>query len=64
MQSFEMLNNTNLSLLIKEIMSRQATMNIGIIGNVSHGKSTLVNAITGIQTTRQKKRLKEILYII
>ena len=47
MQSFEMLNNTELSPLKKEIMSRQATMNIGTIGHVSHGKPTLVNAITG-----------------
>ena len=31
MQSFEMLNNNDLSPLIKEIMSRQATMNIGTI---------------------------------
>ena len=41
MQSFEILNNTDLSPLIKE------TMNIGTIGHVSHGKSTSVNAITG-----------------
>ena len=54
MQSFEMLNNTDLYPLIKEIMSRQATMNIGTIDHVSHGKSTLVNAITGKKTTRQK----------
>ena len=54
MQSFEMLNNTDLSPLIKEIMSRQATMNIRTIYHVSHGKSTLVNAITGKKTTRQK----------
>ena len=54
MQNFEILNNPDLSPLIKEIMSRQATMNIGTVGHVFHGKSTLVNAITGIQTTRQK----------
>jgi translation initiation factor 2 subunit 3 len=54
MQSFETLNSPDLSPLIKEIMSRQATMNIGTIGHVSHGKTTLVKAITGIQTTRHK----------
>ena len=36
-------------------MSRQATMNIGTIGHVAHGKTTLVRAITGIQTTKYKK---------
>ena len=40
--------------LTPEIMSRQATMNIGTIGHVAHGKTTLVRAITGIQTTRHK----------
>ena len=37
-----------------EIMSRQATMNIGTIGHVAHGKTTLVKAISGIQTTKHK----------
>jgi ABC-type polysaccharide/polyol phosphate transport system ATPase subunit len=30
-----------------EIISRQATMNIGTIGHVAHGKSTLVRAVSG-----------------
>ena len=40
--------------LTPEIMSRQATMNIGTIGHVAHGKTTLVRAISGIQTTKHK----------
>jgi translation initiation factor 2 subunit 3 len=31
-------------------MSRQATINIGTIGHVAHGKSTVVKAISGVQT--------------
>lgn len=40
-------------------MSRQATVNIGTIGHVSHGKTTLVKAISGIHTIKfgqEKKR--------
>ena len=36
----------------------QATINIGTIGHVAHGKSTLVKAITGIQTIRFKNELE------
>ncbi|EET02099.1 Protein Translation Initiation Factor 2 subunit gamma (IF-2g) [Giardia duodenalis] len=35
-----------------DVISRQATINIGTIGHVAHGKSTLVKAITGITTGR------------
>jgi translation initiation factor 2 subunit 3 len=30
-----------------DIISRQATINIGTIGHVAHGKSTLVFAVSG-----------------
>ncbi|GMF54536.1 unnamed protein product [[Candida] boidinii] len=33
-----------------EIINRQATINIGTIGHVAHGKSTVVRAISGVQT--------------
>ena len=33
-------------------MSRQATINIGTIGHVAHGKSTLVRAISSVNTVR------------
>lgn len=33
------------------VMSRQATVNIGTIGHVSHGKTTVVKAISGVNVT-------------
>ncbi|CAF3962648.1 unnamed protein product [Rotaria magnacalcarata] len=45
--------NLNLNLLTPltpEIMSRQATINIGTIGHVAHGKSTVVKSLSGIDT--------------
>lgn len=36
------------------VISRQATINIGTIGHVAHGKSTLVRAISGVNTVRHK----------
>lgn len=38
--------------LTPEIIARQATINIGTIGHVAHGKSTVVKAISGVQTVR------------
>jgi len=35
-----------------EVISRQATINIGTIGHVAHGKSTLVKAVSGVHTVR------------
>lgn len=37
-----------------EVISRQATINIGTIGHVAHGKSSVVNAITSVKTTKFK----------
>ena len=52
-QSFSTIEDpTKITPLMPEIMSRQATMNIGTIGHVAHGKTTLVKAISGIQTTK------------
>ncbi|KAK3337272.1 hypothetical protein B0T19DRAFT_412036 [Cercophora scortea] len=42
----------SLSPLTPEIIARQATINIGTIGHVAHGKSTVVKAISGVQTRR------------
>ena len=54
-QSFKTIEDpSKITPLTKEIMSRQATMNIGTIGHVAHGKTTLVRAISGIQTTKHK----------
>ncbi|TID23213.1 hypothetical protein CANINC_003230 [Pichia inconspicua] len=41
-----------------EIINRQATINIGTIGHVAHGKSTVVRAISGVQTVRFKNELE------
>ncbi|CBH18360.1 eukaryotic translation initiation factor 2 gamma, putative [Trypanosoma equiperdum] len=35
-----------------EVMSRQATINIGTIGHVAHGKSTVVKALSGVKTQK------------
>ncbi|KAM0684197.1 eukaryotic translation initiation factor 2 subunit gamma [Mitosporidium daphniae] len=44
--------------LIPEIIQRQATINLGTIGHVAHGKSTVVKAISGVQTVRFKNELE------
>ena len=48
----------NLTPLSAEIINRQATINIGTIGHVAHGKSTVVRAISGVQTVRFKDELE------
>jgi translation initiation factor 2 subunit 3 len=35
----------------KYVISRQATINIGTIGHVAHGKSTVVRAISGVNVS-------------
>lgn len=47
----------SLNPLTAEIIARQATINIGTIGHVAHGKSTVVKAISGVQTVRFKNEL-------
>ncbi|KAF3911002.1 hypothetical protein AA313_de0201957 [Arthrobotrys entomopaga] len=49
---------TTLDPLTPEIIARQATINIGTIGHVAHGKSTVVKAISGVQTVRFKNELE------
>ena len=34
-----------------EVKSRQATLNVGTIGHVSHGKSTVVRSISTVNVT-------------
>lgn len=48
----------SLTPLTAEIIARQATINIGTIGHVAHGKSTVVKAISGVQTVRFKNELE------
>ena len=38
--------------------ARQPEVNIGVVGHVDHGKTTLVQAITGIWTARHSEELK------
>lgn len=54
--SFQDINT--LTPLSPEVISRQATINIGTIGHVAHGKSTVVKAISGVQTVRFKNELE------
>jgi len=48
---------SKLTALSAEVISRQATINVGTIGHVAHGKSTVVKAISGVQTVRFKNEL-------
>eukprot|EP00850_Spirogloea_muscicola_P012082 SM000077S21556 [mRNA] locus=s77:219852:222715:+ [translate_table: standard] len=57
-QDLEKLDATTLNPLSPEVISRQATINIGTIGHVAHGKSTVVKAISGVQTVRFKNELE------
>ncbi|KAH0709431.1 hypothetical protein KY284_010858 [Solanum tuberosum] len=57
-QDIRKLDVTKLHPLSPEVISRQPTINIGLIGHVAHGKTTLVRAISGIQTTRFKCELE------
>ncbi|EGV65123.1 eukaryotic translation initiation factor 2 subunit gamma [Yamadazyma tenuis] len=49
---------SELTPLSADIINRQATINIGTIGHVAHGKSTVVRAISGVQTVRFKDELE------
>eukprot|EP01120_Amphizonella_sp_Union-15-10_P012311 TRINITY_DN5443_c0_g2_i1.p1 TRINITY_DN5443_c0_g2~~TRINITY_DN5443_c0_g2_i1.p1 ORF type:complete len:477 (+),score=77.62 TRINITY_DN5443_c0_g2_i1:92-1522(+) len=57
-QDLEKLRIETLTPLSPEVISRQATLNIGTIGHVAHGKSTVVKAISGVQTVRFKNELE------
>ncbi|XP_018358014.1 PREDICTED: eukaryotic translation initiation factor 2 subunit 3 [Trachymyrmex cornetzi] len=57
-QDLSKLDVITLTALSPEVISRQATINIGTIGHVAHGKSTIVKAISGVQTVRFKNELE------
>lgn len=40
------------------VIQKQATINVGTIGHVAHGKSTVVKAISGVLTVRFKNELE------
>lgn len=48
----------DLTPLTPEVISRQATINIGTIGHVAHGKSSVVRAISGVHTVRFKTEME------
>ncbi|KAH0793544.1 Eukaryotic translation initiation factor 2 subunit gamma [Histomonas meleagridis] len=53
-----MIDVTKLSPLSPEIIVNQSTINIGTIGHVAHGKTTVVRALSGVTTIRTKKELE------
>ncbi|KAG3267717.1 EIF2S3B-containing, partial [Ictidomys tridecemlineatus] len=57
-QNLTTLDVTKLTPLSHEVISRQATINIGTIGHVAHGKSTAVKAISEVHTVRFKNELE------
>jgi len=57
-QDAKKVDPTLLTALTPEVISRQATINVGTIGHVAHGKSTVVKAISGVQTVRFKNELE------
>mmetsp|Transcript_8594 Transcript_8594/g.12695 ORF Transcript_8594/g.12695 Transcript_8594/m.12695 type:complete len:498 (-) Transcript_8594:58-1551(-) len=57
-QDLATVDPTKLTALTPQVISRQATINIGTIGHVAHGKSTVVKAISGVQTVRFKNELE------
>ncbi|XP_002124984.2 eukaryotic translation initiation factor 2 subunit 3 [Ciona intestinalis] len=57
-QDLSQLDISSLTPLSPEVISRQATINIGTIGHVAHGKSTVVKAISGVHTVRFKNELE------
>jgi len=57
-QDLSKLDISKLTPLTPEVISRQATMNVGTIGHVAHGKSTVVKGLSG-NTTIKFKQEKE-----
>ena len=57
-QDLATMDPAKLNPLSPEVISRQATINIGTIGHVAHGKSTVVKAISGVHTVRFKNELE------
>merc|ERR1719221_2529854 len=57
-QDLGKLDISKLTPVTPEVISRQATMNVGTIGHVAHGKSTVVKGLSG-NTTIKFKQEKE-----
>ncbi len=48
-----------MSPLTPEVISRQATINVGTIGHVAHGKSTVGRSLSGIDTGKFGKEKQQ-----
>ena len=55
MEALDTLDSQIVSPASTHIMQGQATINVGMIGHVAHGKSTVVRSISGVQTVRFKE---------
>lgn len=58
-QDLEALGVENLRVDTYEVMSRQATINIGTIGHVAHGKTTVVKALSEVKTQKYHDELQK-----
>lgn len=50
--------NTDIKIINEKIENTQPLLNIGIIGHVSHGKTTLIQRLTNVDTKKYKKELE------
>ena len=57
-QEFKLLEDNCITPETLEVISRQATINIGTIGHVAHGKTTLVKSISGVNTNKHATEKK------
>lgn len=57
-QDLSTLNISELTPLTPDVISRQATINIGTIGHVAHGKSTVVKSLSGVHTVRFRNEMQ------
>ena len=58
-QDMSLIGTDDLHALTPCVISRQATINIGTIGHVAHGKSTVVKSLSGVKTVRHREELKK-----
>ena len=58
-QDMSLIGTDELNALTPCVISRQATINIGTIGHVAHGKSTVVKALSGVHTVKFRDELKK-----
>lgn len=58
-QDLDAIGVENLRVDTYEVMSRQATINIGTIGHVAHGKTTVVKALSEVKTQKYHDEVKK-----